>query len=119
MTLIILAIVWLIGIVIADLLPVPLVLLQIGALAGAIGAAIGWRLPKMRLIGLALCALALGGWRYEAAQIPTTPRSIWLLAGQGSLTIEGAVLADPKRTEEGQQVILEVETVRSGDMPGK
>ncbi len=114
MTLIYLAIAWLLGIVAADLVPIPLTLLHIAVGLSALLMAVCWRIPRARLVALLLCCAALGGWRYEAIQTPTTPHSIRLLVGRGTVTVTGIVQGDPKRTEDGQQVILETQTARVG-----
>jgi len=114
MILIYLAVAWMLGVVAADLLPIPLLALQTGAALGMVAAAACWRAPRGRLAALMLCCVALGAWRYQAARIPTKPNSVRLLAGQGTATITGIVQGDPRRTEEGQQVILEAQTARAG-----
>ena len=76
MTLIILAIAWMLGIVVADLLPLPLPLLVAVAVTGGLLAAALGRQPRLRLAALALCCAALGGGRLELAQVAATPRSI-------------------------------------------
>jgi competence protein ComEC len=114
MTLIYLAIAWMLGVVAADVLPIPLAALQAGALLGGLAVAGLWRRPGPRLAALALCCAALGGWRDVAARPVETPRSVWRLAGQGPQTLDGYVSADPKRTADGQQVVLAVEAVRAG-----
>jgi competence protein ComEC len=112
MTLVYLAIGWLLGIVAADLHPLPLPLLQSAAALGALVAAGLARRPRLRLAALLLCCAALGGWRYAANQPTASARSVRLLSGRGAATIVGAVQGDPKRTEEGQQVIVRVEAAR-------
>lgn len=109
MTLIILAIAWLLGIVVADLLPLPLPLLAAAAVTGGLLAAALGRMPRLRLAALALCCAALGGARLELAQVAATPRSVWLLNDQGDLTLEGVVVEDPKRSEDGQRALIAAE----------
>ncbi len=107
MLLVPLTISWMIGIIAADLLPLTTALLMKIAVGAFGGILLGWRSRRMQLIcGCLLCA-TLGGLRYEAARVPTTPASVWLLAGRGNVVIQGDILAEPRHTEEGQQVILQ------------
>jgi competence protein ComEC len=64
------------------------------------------RVPRLRLAALLLCCAALGGVRLDLAQVATTPHSLRLLNDGGDLTLEGLVIEDPKRTEDGQRVLL-------------
>jgi competence protein ComEC len=107
-----LALAWLLGTVAADMLALPLPLWAAGVLVGALSAAAGR--GRVRLAALCLLCVAGAGVRYELARVPTTPRSVWALAGGGEVALRGAALSDPKRTEEGQQVLLSVSAVRRG-----
>jgi competence protein ComEC len=111
MTLILLAIAWMLGIVAADLLALPLSPLLIGAMICGIVAALLGRAPRLRLAALMLCCAALGGARLDMAHITPTPRSVWLLNDSGDLTVEGVVVDDPKRVEDGQRALLLVDRV--------
>ncbi len=106
MTLIPLAIAWMLGIIAADLLDLPLPQLLIGALVCGVAAALTGRAPRLRLVALILCSAMLGAARMDMAQITPTPRSVWLLNDSGDLTIEGVVVQDPQRTEDGQRALL-------------
>jgi competence protein ComEC len=106
MTLILLAIAWMIGIVAADLLHLPLPPLLVGALICGIAAALAGRIPRLRLALLLLCFTALGGVRLDLSHVTPTPRSVWLLNDSGDLRIEGVVVDDPKRTEDGQRALV-------------
>lgn len=63
MRLITLSLAWLIGIVIADLLHLPLPPLLAAAALFGLAAAMAGRAPRLRLALLALCCAALGGAR--------------------------------------------------------
>jgi predicted membrane metal-binding protein len=106
MTLIYFAIAWLLGILAADLFHLAILPLAAVATLGAIAAALLGRAPRARLAALALCCAALGGARFDAAQVTTTPRSVWLLNDKGDATVEGLVVEDPRRTEDGQRALL-------------
>jgi competence protein ComEC len=113
-TLIILAVAWLLGILAADLLSPPLLPLGIAAAISALIAAAGGRVPRLRLAALALCCAALGGARLDLAQAPATPRSVRLLNDQGDLLLQGVVVDDPRRTADGQRALLAAEQVAIG-----
>ncbi len=110
MTLIYLAIAWLLGIIAADCFHLAAMPLLISAYAGALLAAVLWRTPA-RLPMLIMCCAALGGLRYDWAQVATTPQSVWLLNEHGSVTLQGVVAEDPQWTEDGQRVLLSSERV--------
>ena len=114
MTLIILSIAWLLGVLAADLLGLPLLPLAIAAALGALIAAAAGRAPRARLAALALCCAALGGARYDLAQVPVTPRSARLLNDSGDLLLRGLVVDDPRRAEDGQRALVAAERVVVG-----
>lgn len=109
MPLIILATAWLLGILAADLLGLPIApLLVAAAVAGGAALLVGHP-PVARLALLAVCCAALGAARYDAAQLSVTPRSARLLNDTGDVTLVGVVDADPQRTAEGQRLVLAAE----------
>lgn len=116
MTLIVLACAWLLGVIAADMfyLPTP-ALLALAALHGMLALAVR-RVPRARLAALALACAALGGARLNAAHVPTTPRSVWLLNGAGDIALQGVIVEDPKRTEDGQRAVLAAERAQVGGM---
>lgn len=108
MTLIMLAIAWLLGIVGADLLGLPLTPLV--AVAGAsVCVAMGSRARRARLAALVVCFAALGGVRYDLAQVVETSGSIWRFNDRGDVQVEGIVVEDPRRSVDAQRVLLSVE----------
>jgi competence protein ComEC len=106
-----------IGIVATDLLPLTGELLVGVALAGA-GAAAGWRTFALRMVGLCVLVAALGGLRYLSAQVATTPQSVWLLAGEGPVLVQGHVAQEPRLSDTGQQVLLQTEAARLDERSG-
>jgi competence protein ComEC len=106
MTLILLAIAWMLGIIAADMLHLPLTPLLVGALFGGVVAVLAGRTRGVRLAALLLCCAALGAARLDMALITPTPYSVWLLNDSGDLRIEGVVVDDPKRTEDGQRALI-------------
>jgi competence protein ComEC len=109
--LIVLALAWLLGILVADLVTLPLTPLLLAALGGVLVAAASGEAPPLRLAALALCCAALGGARLHAAQVPETPQSVRRLNDSGEVALVGMVAADPQRTVEGQRLVLEAEQV--------
>lgn len=73
------------------------------------------RSSALFLAGLCILAAATGALRYQAVQVEETPHSVWRLAEQGDVFVLGSVAADPKRDEEGQQVIVQTERVMVPD----
>jgi competence protein ComEC len=118
MLLALLALAWIAGIIATDLTLPPGNIL--GWLAGlGLGAAVlGWRRPLLRLAGLCLLVAALGGLRHLAAQDTTTARSVWLLAGQGPVLVQGVVAEEPRRSDDGQQLMLRSQVARLGERVG-
>ncbi len=114
MLLVWIALAWMLGIIVADqidIAPTPLGGLALGGLLFVLG---GWRVAWLRTLGLCLLATTLGAVRYQTAQIPTSPQSVWLLVDQGELTIQGFINSDPRRNEEGQQLVLHTQSARIG-----
>jgi competence protein ComEC len=119
MLLALLAIAWMIGIVATDLLALPAIALASGALIGAGGTAAGWHTPLLRRAGLCVVIAALGGLRYLSVQVETTPQSVWLLADQGIVTVQGQIAEEPRRSDDGQQLIVRSEAARLGEQAGE
>ncbi len=63
-------------------------------------------LATLMTICLCFTSGALGGLRYQASLAPTTPQSIWLLTGTGDIMVQGSIVEDPRRTADGQQLVL-------------
>ena len=112
MPLIYFALSWLSGTVAANYLALPLAYWLAGALGGVVGAVVGR--GRARVAALCMLCVAGAGARYEGARVPTTAQSVWALAGAGAVGVRGAVLGDPKRTEEGQQLVLSVSAAQRG-----
>lgn len=110
--LIVLAICWIAGLLIADRLGVTTPLALGIVLTSLCLAALCWRRFRLRMLGLGLCLLFGACIRYNSAQLLETPASVWLLSGYEELSLQAAIIEDPKRTEDGQQLIVEVERAR-------
>jgi competence protein ComEC len=131
MNLIALAIAWMVGVVVADLVGIQaswtLPLTGIGIVLAFVGLLLHWRWrpntqpmvginPRAIVVHLPLClAIALfAAARLCAVQIPETPQGIWKLADHGEITVSGWITTDPKRTEGGQQLIVQAESAQVG-----
>ncbi len=66
-------------------------------------------------VGLCIICAACAGLRYQSAHIHTTPQRVWLLAEHDEVIIQGTVYADPKRSEDGQQVLMQTHMAQVGD----
>lgn len=108
MSLIFLALAWMLGLVIADLYTLPAGVLALLALGSALLAGLFGRAPRLRLVALALCCMALAGARLAWAEAVATPQSVWLLNERGDIVVEGVVIDDPRRTADGQRMTLRV-----------
>ncbi|MFQ3662844.1 MAG: DUF4131 domain-containing protein, partial [Chloroflexaceae bacterium] len=107
-----LAIAWMLGIVIADQARPPTGWLWAGAGAGLVTALAvrGQRRGRLRLAALALLCAALGGLRYMGTLPALGPQSVSSLSERGEVVLIGSVAGEPRRSEEQQRVVLQVET---------
>jgi len=115
MTLIVLALAWMVGIFLADALHAPLWYLVAGSIGFGVPAMALRQHPRLRLTFLALCVAAAGGARLAAAEIPALPHSIRLLNDSGEVQIRGIVVEDPRRLADGQRVVIAADSVRAGE----
>ncbi len=107
-----LAIAWIAGIIIADSwLPSFNMLGGLAAL-GLVSALLGRHNRYIRLAGLGLLCMMLGGLRYQGLPEPSNPHAVWRLAGRGNVVVQGIIHANPQRTEEGQQLILQTQAAQ-------
>jgi competence protein ComEC len=104
-----LAVAWMLGIVAADLLRPPPPWLAAGAAIFLIVALCARRSPGPRLVALCLLCTALGALRYSAALPALGPGAVSELADRGEVRLAGSVAADPRRADDGQRVVLQVE----------
>lgn len=119
MLLVWLALAWIAGIVAADVFSPPDRVLWMLAVFGLVAAGLLWRVPAGgRLVGLLLLVAALGSIRYEPVEQARAAVTIWRLADRGTVVVTGFVAEDPKRSEDGQQVVLETEQVLVGKAGG-
>ena len=114
MTLIILAIAWMIGVFLADALHLPFWQLVGGGVGCGVAAIVLRRHALIRMVFVVLCVATAGGARLAAAEIPILPHSIRLLNDGAEVQIRGRIIEDPRRLADGQRVIFAAESVRSG-----
>ncbi|MBP1464320.1 ComEC family competence protein [Candidatus Chloroploca sp. M-50] len=110
-----LVIAWLLGIVIADILTPSLVLMWSIAGGALLGVGLFRRQPNLRLMALLALVGSLGGLRYQTAIPPPGADHVAMLIGRGEQTMIGWVAADPRRSDDGQRLVLQIEAVRVGD----
>jgi competence protein ComEC len=115
MTLIYVALAWLAGIVLADQAPFTALWPLVAATLAAAGSVACRRRPRARTALLALCACALGAARLAVARPHPAAGDIVHAAGSGDRVITGSIVEDPQRTEDGQRVLLRVETILRGE----
>ncbi len=105
-----LAIAWMLGVVAGSLWSPGAGWLWAGTGAAALIALALRRVPRKRDLALALACAALGALRYTASVPPAGPDDVRLMAGRGELTVAGSVAGDPRRSEDAQQLTLQVDT---------
>jgi len=112
-----LAIAWMLGIVGADGLRPATGWLWAAAGLGLLAALVlrGRRLARGRVAALCLLCAALGGLRYLGSLPTLGPQSVAALVEQGTITLQGSIAGEPRRSEEQQRVVLRVETVTIND----
>jgi competence protein ComEC len=119
MLLVWLALAWMVGIFITDMVAPPPTLLAGLLLAGLLLAGLAGRMRTLRLAGLCLLCAALGGLRYQMVHAPPSPQCVCHLVETGSVAVRGSIAADPQRTEEGQRVVLQAQAARLEDASGQ
>lgn len=109
-----LALAWMAGIVAAQLIAPPAHWMAV--LAGlACALALGVRrAPRARAVALCLLCAALGALRYGASLPVLGPGDVSDLAERGELVLAGSVAGDPRRADDGQRVLLQVERALVG-----
>jgi len=107
-----LAIAWMLGIVIAEQARPPTGWLWAAAGVGLVMALAvrGQQRGALRLAALALLCAALGGLRYMGTLPALGPQSVSSLSERGEVVLTGSVAGEPRRSEEQQRVVLQVET---------
>lgn len=99
------------GMVLADIVPVPAVVLVLLAVWGACVAVLEWPHTARRRAAILLLIALAGYWRWQTAQPVSRPGDLSYYNETGSLLIEGFVSSDPVRRETRQQVALTAETI--------
>ena len=72
------------------------------------------RAAWVRTVALCLLCAALGALRYAGSLPRLGPGAVSELIGQGEPTLVGAVDAEPRRSDDGQRVVLRVEVAQLG-----
>ncbi|HEU5086368.1 MAG TPA: ComEC/Rec2 family competence protein, partial [Roseiflexaceae bacterium] len=115
MNLIILAVAWLAGIIVADQAQLAWPVWA-ALLACAAAASVGMQRQRIAWQAcLLMGCLAAGGLRMAIAEPLAGPRDIAQLAGTGDVHVVGVIMDDPQRSEQGQRALVAVEQVRRGE----
>lgn len=110
-----LAIVYLCGTVAADLIAPPAAWLWAAVGTGVLLAVVTRGSASLRTAALCLICIAGAGLRYHAAAIPAEQRTVQQLVGYPEVQVLGEVAREPRRTEEGQQIVLQTKAAQLGD----
>jgi competence protein ComEC len=116
MLLVYLALAFMSGIIVADLFApglFPLILFGGNAL---LFAALARRNRFVHTLSLCCVCAALGALRLTMANAAPPDNDIRHLAGSGEILVEGVISNDPKRTDDGQQLILQVEAAAAAEV---
>lgn len=112
MILIYTAIAWLIGLIIADNLTIPIIPSFGVAMLAALGAIFTRKYPRLRLLLLLGCCMAAGACRMAIAAPQPAPGDIVHHVAQGELRMIAVIVEDPQHTENKQRTVLAVERVQ-------
>jgi competence protein ComEC len=118
MPLVIITLAWLTGIFLQAQLPLPLpALAAVAVLGPAAGIVLRRRRdpglkPRVMLAGAAVCALALGALRYQAAQPAIDGHAPAAYNDQGTVTLEGVVADEPAVSDARVLLRVRVETLK-------
>jgi competence protein ComEC len=111
MTLVYVAIAWVAGMLLADLVPVTAPALGLLALWASAIALVEGAHPVRRHTALLVLVALMGCWHWQAAQPGIAPGDLAAINDTGTVRIEGYISADPVRRETRQQVELTAKTV--------
>ncbi len=107
-----LALAWMLGIVIAHELRPAAPWLWATAGVALVVMLVTRTHPRSRTVALLTLCAALGALRYTVTLPIFGPASVTTLVERGELTLEGFVAADPRRSEDAQRVVVQVEATR-------
>lgn len=96
LTLVISAIAWLAGILLASVVTLPVLAWLVGAGGALIALMLVRHRARTRLMVFLVLCLCLSAWRYSSILPGNDPRSITTAIGKGALTVRGTVVAEPK-----------------------
>jgi competence protein ComEC len=109
-----LAVAWMLGIVAGHFVRPAPAWLWTGTAACGLLAWAARRSPRARIAALCLACGLLGALRYGGALPVLGPGSVSDLVGRGELTLAGSVAGDPRRSDDGQRVVVQVEAAAIG-----
>ena len=96
------------GILLESWLPLPSLVLLIGAALALVCVILLWRNSWGMLISLVMLWLLLGAWRYGIASPVDDPQAISTFIGAGKVVLRGTVADDPKLLERSRLLLIAV-----------
>ena len=111
MTLVYMTLAFVAGMALADIVPVPSVVLGLLAFWGTCIALLEWTHPVRRRAALVVLIALVGCWRWQTAQPVSRPGDLSYYNETGSLRIEGFISSDPVLRETRQQIAFTAETI--------
>src|SRR5579859_446461 len=109
--LVLVALAWLGGILLAARALFPPVVLLVGSMLCLLTAMLCWRRSQIRFIALAACLLLLGAWRYALVSPVGDPTAISAFIDAQKLELTGSVTDDPKLEAHSRLYIVSVNTI--------
>src|SRR5947209_12824904 len=109
--LIVVAVAWMSGILLASWLPLPQPALLIGAAIALACVILFWRESKWMLVSLVILWLLLGAWRYVKASPVGDAQAISVFTNIGKVEIRGTIADDPKILDSNRLLLVAVNTI--------
>jgi competence protein ComEC len=109
--LIVIAIAWIAGILIASWLTLPSFLLLVSAGTIFIAMICFWRDKQVRLLLLLVLLMLLGAWRYTLASPAGDPHAISMFIGTKKLEVQGSVADEPALTAKSRIFLISVTSI--------
>lgn len=118
MSLILMAVAWMVGVYLADHYHLTQPIIVIGVGIGSLGLFIH-RPRQVHYLLLIILSLSGGFWRYHHAQPETQANSVWRFNEQGEIALQGLVIEDSRRNGLGQRLLIRAERIRINGRVGQ
>ncbi len=109
--LIVVAVAWMSGILLASWLPLPQPALLIGAAVALVCVILFWRESKWMLVSLVILWLLFGAWRYAVASPVGDAQAISAFTNIGKVEIRGTIADDPKILDRSRLLLVAVNAI--------